>query len=539
MNQKQLKQLRAENRFEESYKLTKDELHQKQDDIWAKRNHSWSIYYLIKKHVQAGQTAQAKHFLEEFDSLQMPDDEKLLHERMGYFFKILDEGYLQVKQLVAEGKYNEAFLLESHKKQPDSEQLSWIVYYLLKSFNKTGKPHTSETLKVLSRFMDGYIASKKLVSKLILQELIKTSTECWSSVPQSYFLEKAGLFEILEEDDFQKQEWEGKKIISLAERVHICYSKALLIEKADNGKILNYIEHIVEPILEKYPAMLYVAYFKAKLLLSTGDKESGIQAFLPFARKKAGEFWVWQVFAEAHEDDKDLYFSCLCKSMTCKTKPEFLSNIQERVIAYLIKEKQYEKAKAELGKLITLREKQGWGLRNIHRAYINSTWFESTTPKPICYQDHTSIAESLLGTKTSTSILVIIHYINREKKLFGFLISENKSGFAKYDREPMLYGIYKLEGTFREENYFQVRNQEKVTGVGHPLIKQVKGKFIRQGSNPFGFVLGNYVNPALVEIHQLNHNDVIEADSLLAPVKGKKEWAWKIVLLKKIVIDEE
>lgn len=533
MNPQQLKQLRAENRFEESYKLTKDDLLQKQDDIWAKRNHSWSLYYLIKKHVQAGQTAQAKHFLEEFTALQMPAAETLLHERMEYLFKILSEGYLQVKQLVADGKYREAFELELKKDKPDIEQLSWIVYYLLKSQNRTGEPDESETLKLLSRHMERYIPSKKLVSKLILQELIKTPPEFWSSAPQSDYLEKAGFYNILEDDDFQKQDWEGKKIISLAERLHISYSKALLREKVDEKKISTYIEEIVEPILEKYPAMVYVPYFKAKLLLGTGNIDSGIKAFLPFAKKKSGEFWVWQVFAEAYEEDHSLYFSCLCKAMTCLTKPEFLSNIQEKLIAYLVKTEQYGFAKSELENLMRLREKQGWGVKSIHSQYMESSWFAQYTAAPINYSDHIAQAESLLGNKPTETILVVVNHVNIEKKVFSFLVNEHKSGFGKYREKPKLWGIYRLIGNFGTGDYFQIKKEEPSTSKEHPLLRYVKGKFSKQDHNPFGFIDGNFVEPNLVRKHSLKPNDMVEGTALLAPVKGKNDWAWKMISIRK------
>ncbi|MGM0944683.1 MAG: DUF7017 domain-containing protein [Bacteroidota bacterium] len=533
MNQQQLKQLRAENRHEESYKITKAALTQNTDDIWARRNHSWSIYYIIKKHVQAGQTAQARHYLEEFSALQMPADEGLLYERMDYFFKVLDQGYLQVKQLVAEGKFEEAFQLELQKEKTDHEQLSWIVYYLFRSVNKTGKPDISTSLRLLRQLMENYTPSKKLVSKLLLQELIKTPPDFWISEKQSLYLEKAGLFDILEDDDFQKQEWEGKKIISLAERLHISYSKAMLRESTPSDKVVDYIQNIVEPLLENYSAMLYVPYFKAKLLLGTGDRVSGISAFLPFAKKKSGEFWVWQVFAEAYEDDPDLYFSCLCKAMTCKTKPEFLSKIQEKLIAYYIKTKKYEYAKSELDKLLNLRERQDWGIKNTHRQYLESSWYARAENQPTIYQDHVAEAEALLGIPTTEALLVIIHHVNKERKVCGFLIEENKSAFGNYIKEPVPNQIYRLEGNFGTGDYFRIKKQEKVEDASHPLLRLVEGKVIKKEHQAFAFVNGNFITPETVKKHNLMLGDSVTGLALLAPIKGKKDWAWKMISIQK------
>lgn len=528
-----LKQLRAENRYEESYQLTQSELMKKPEDIWAKRNHSWSLYYMIKKHVQAGQSAQAKHFLAEFNSLQMPPEEELLHQRMSYFIKVLDAGYLKIKQLVSEGQYREAFEMQQLSEHRGEEQLSWIIYYLLKSFNKSGKPIAAVVSDLLIKYFKTHQQSPKLVSKLILQELIKTPSELWSELSQVTCMEKIGLFEILEEDDFQKQEWEGKKIISLAERLHIAYSKALLREESSEQKIQKYIAETVELVLEKYPNMLYVPYFKAKLLLGVGEKESGIKAFLPFAKKKSGEFWVWQIFAEAYEADDNLYFQCLCKAMTCKTKPEFLSNIQERMISYLVKKEMFDLAKGELNKLVQLREKQQWGLKNIHRQHLSSSWYQQSTATSLIYADHVSKAETLLGMKPTEFLQVVVSHINKEKKVFGFLIEENKQGFGKYTQEPILWQVYQLEGSFGTGEFFQIKKQKKIQNVDHPLFRKIAGKFIKKEGNSFGFAEGTFIEPSLVKKHKLKHNDEVIGKAVMAPVNGKKEWALKMVEIKK------
>jgi hypothetical protein len=528
-----LKKLRSENRFEESYQLTKTDLLNKPEDIWAKRNHSWSIYYMLKKHVQAGETAHARHYLEEFTTLQMPTDEILLHERMQYFIKVLDAGYLSIKQLVSEGKFQEAFDLQLIESQLDEEQLAWTVYYLLKSFNKTGKPFAHQVMEILTRFDKSYQPSKKLVSKLILQELIKSPVELWGSQSQVYFLERAGGFGIFEEDDYQKQEWEGKKIISLAERLHISYSKALLREKSPTDKIQDYITSTVEPILEKHPGMLYVPYFKAKLLLGTGDLDSGIKAFLPFAKKKAGEFWVWQVFAEAYESDADLYFSCLCKAMTCRTKPEFLSNIMERLIAFLVKSEKYDLAKGELDKLIKLRENQGWGLRSIHQRYLGSAWYQQASPTHIDYNVHTSKAEGLLGINPLQTIEVIISHINEDKKVFSFLTREKRQGFGKYFKKPEMWKVYSINGRFGKGDFFEVGKMGKSENKDFPLLRSISGNVVKKPQHAFAFAEGVFVDPCLVEQFQLKDQDRVEGKAVLSPVKGKKEWAWKMVELQK------
>lgn len=526
-----IKLLRAENRHEEAYKLSASDLQVKPGDLWARRNHSWSLYYMIKKHVQAGEVAQARHFLEEFSAMGMGADEVLLHERMAYFIRVLDAGYLTAKQLVGEGKFSEAFHLQVGTDSPDLEQVAWTVYYLLRSHNKTGKPDKVTTGGILRQFREISESSKKLVFKLILQEVIKSPTDLWGSESQVLYLEHLGLFDVLDEEDFQKQEWEGKKIISLAERLHIAYSKALLGEKVDSAKIGAYLTDIVEARLEKFPGMLYVPYFKAKLLLGVGDRDAGIRAFLPFAKKKSDEFWVWQVFAEAYEGEGEVYFSCLCKAMTCKTKPEFLCGIKERMIAYFVKSGQYAWAKSELYTLLEIRNGQGWGLRSTHRDYLQSDWYNKTTAEAINYPEHTGAAEALIGIGRLGSYEVIVSHINTAKNLFGFLTADKRQGFGKYRQEPELWQVYLLEGRFGTGDFFEVKKLQKSETGEHTLLRQVQGKFTKQSHNAFGFVSGIFVDPQLVASRKLQHNDEVRGRAVLAPVKGKSEWSWKMVTI--------
>jgi len=78
----EVKNLRNLNRFEDAYRMSLLDMETNQGDIWMKRNHAWSIYYMIKKHVQAGESQKAKNFYLEFKKMKMPKDEKLLYETM-------------------------------------------------------------------------------------------------------------------------------------------------------------------------------------------------------------------------------------------------------------------------------------------------------------------------------------------------------------------------------------------------------------------------------------------------------------------------
>jgi len=538
MSLQEVKNLRNQTRYEDATRLSRADLEANPSDIWMKRSHAWSLYYMIKKHVQAGQSEQAKTFYTEFESLQMPADETLIYERMGYFKQVLSANYISSRQLIQEGRFEEAFDLHAADEEAKSEQLAWALYYLLRSTNKSKNPDQQVVLSRLELFKQKVTPQRQLVYKLLLQELIKLPPNFWDRSPLTPWLEFLGLFEALDEEDFEKQEYEGKKLISIAERLHIGYSKALIREKATKHKVEHYIKEVIEPKLESRRGMLYVPYFKAKLLLEIGDRKEGMQAFLPFARKKQGEFWVWQVFAEYHQQDPELYLSCLCKAMTCKAKPEFLSGIKERLLTHLIATRQYDWAKTELTQLLKLREKHDWGLRALHRTLLTSDWYRAANEvtSVIPYSRHCSLADQILGPSSyadiNTEILVLVDYVNTEKKVFNFITSDKKKSFGKYNVVPELGEIYRLKGNSSADGYYKVESLQKTEdpeGSMKNFRKKVSGNLRKSAGQPFGFISGVFVSPVMIKEFQLAENDLLEGVAIYGPVKGKEEWAWRLI----------
>lgn len=530
-----IKKLRAESRYEEAYQMSLNDLKEKPKDLWAARIHCWSIYYLIKKHVQAGQSAQAKHYLSEFDQLEMPAEETLIHERIGYFRTVLQENYLRAKALISQGNYREAFEVQVAEEKVHGEELSWTMYYLLRGANKSGVDSVSDSIELWGKFQQKVVPGRKLVYKLILQELVKSPESWWNEKSQSEALEYLGLFDQLEEEDYLKPEVEGKKLMSLAERLHIVYSKALLREKASEAKILNYLAKVVDPLLEGRNQMEYVAYFKAKLLLGTGDRKKGMQVLLPFVRKKQGEFWVWQVLAEANEEDDSVYLACLCKAAECSSKPEFLSGIRERLIGFLVRKADYGWAAAELDVLMQVREKMGWGLRSHHRQYMGSDWYAKNKGMVDIrkkYQEHVSIALQLLEEEgVYESERVLVTGLNKEKRLFYFLTEGGEEKQGKFKELPEIWGVYQVWGEWQSDRQCRVHRMSRVEGgdLDQVFFKEVKENLRMGRDQAFGFLDDVFVEPKVIEQNGLKSGMRVHGLAVRTKVKGKNELGWKLL----------
>ena len=108
------------------------------------------------------------------------------------------------------------------------------------------------------------------------------------------------------DSDFHSEEFNNRQMSALAEKVYSAYCKKLIegeavdaygsIREVDKDKITVFLPKL-DDIIEKYPDYKYLPYYKAQMLLATGDKESGLEAFLPFAKQKQNDFWVWGFMA--------------------------------------------------------------------------------------------------------------------------------------------------------------------------------------------------------------------------------------------------
>jgi hypothetical protein len=531
----EVKSLRSQQRYEEAVKLSRQLLKLQPDDLWQRRSHAWSLYYLIKKQVNAGEKTSAEAFLNEFELLQLPAEDVLIHEKIAYFRKAITSGYLDVQALIKADQFAEALELQLKQETLTSQSIAWTIYYLLKQQTKLPNPD----LSLISRALDALISKTQpvyeLVDKMILIQLIRIPQSVWNNRQLSNYLEHLGLFNSLESDDFEPANLNGKTIPSLAERLFISYSKALIREKAPKDKIADFITGIVESKLEQFPHMIYVPYFKAKLLLQTGNPEEGMIAFLPFARKKQREFWVWQVLAECHEENPEIFLACLCKALTCKTKPEFLSGIKDRIIPALIQLEEFDWAKTELDSLLALRQKNNWGIRSAHREWVNQSWYQLAISISLSekYSTLISQAERLLQNqlKPNQSILVVITQINPTKNVFSFATNDLKYGFTSYpEQSPILGEVYELNGHFSDA-YFHLSSMTQSNTRRNELTqvrKEVFGKLTIPKGKDFGFVDGVFLSPAQIKDSRLKHGEMIKGVAIYAPIKRDGPMKWKL-----------
>jgi len=363
MSIREVIQLCKADRLDEALQIVSANLESDPENIWNKRAAAWVFYYHLKKYTQPESFEAFKENLIKFKNLQLPEDEKVVFDNCAWQIGRLVFA-LQNQDQVDYGKINEVFdiIKDFHFTKP-SEAYSFIY----KAFHK-GYQNWSNYL---------------------------TFADWWN-------------FDNLRSEDYLKEEFKDKKMMSIAEQAYIAYSKKLLEGEAldpfgqqraiDKEKIQSFLPKL-DALIDKHPNYQYPPYFKAKLLLASGSDENVLSAFLPFAKQKRNDFWVWELMAEIFSEDKDIQFACYCKALSLKTPEDFLVKLRQTFAKVLIEKRMYNEARTEIQRIIETREKKKWPIPKQIVLWTEQEWYKSATVKKDnqdLYSNHIKQAEEIL-----------------------------------------------------------------------------------------------------------------------------------------------
>lgn len=502
MSFKEIKELRQSGKLEEALQMANLALEAEPDNIWNKRAASWVYYDYLKKYAHPESFEDFKENLTAIKDLQLPEEEKMLFDNCAWQIGKLVWG-LQKAEQVDYGKINELFniIRDFHFTKP-SEAYS----YIYKTFHK-GYQNWPE-----------YLAF----------------ADWWN-------------FENFRSEDYLKEEFNGRKVMSIVEQAYIAYSKKLLEGDTsitidgeglvDTSKIRLFLPRL-DVIIEKHPEYQYPPYFKAKLLLALGGGENVLSAFLPFAKQKRNDFWVWELMAEMFPEDKDVQFACYCKALSLRTPEDFLVKLRQTFAEMLIEKQMYNEAKTEIQKVIAIREKHSWKLPAQIVQWTGQDWYKSATAKRDnhdLYSNHIKQAEEILFQDTPEE-LVTVEFVNENKSMLNFVKDKQKFGFFNYSEKltkPKVGDVLKVRFSGEGKNgFYKILTAKKAgEGVNSDAKKSFKGTLRIISPQNFGFVEDILVDPAIIKRSKLTDGQVVSGTALLSFNKKKNEWGWKAIEL--------
>ena len=500
----EIKALRQSGMLTEALAMAQEELSANPENIWSKRNISWVYYEYLKKYAQESNFEGFIENLNKIKDLNLPVEEVMIFDTSAYqigsmIFKI------QSIEPVDYSKINQLFdnIRDFHFTKP-SEGYS----LLMKAFQKGAQNW--------SRFIE--------------------------------FADWWGL-ENFTESDFNTEEYNGRQLPALADKVYSTYCKELIegepmdafgaIRKVSQEKVQGFLPKL-DVIIEKHPEYCFLAYYKAQLLMALGDKDNVLEAFLPFAKQKQYDFWVWGLMAEIFMDNKDMEFACYCKALSLRAPNEFLIKTRQVFAKLLVERELYPEAKAEIKNIIAVREEKGWKIPNDIVQWTESSWYsDSQEPKnnKALYETHRKKAEELLYSDLPEH-LVVVEFVNQDRKILTFVKDKTFNGFFNYEglvSSPKIGDVLRVRiepvGNEGFHRALTVETIDDISGVDIPSLKKVSGTIRIPQDKNFGFLEDVFVPPNLIESSGLIDGQNISIEAILSYNKSKEEWGWKGVLI--------
>lgn len=505
MSFKEVRELRTAGKLDEALQLAISALEKDPENVWNKRAAAWVYYDFLKKNINPDFFVNFKENLIRIKELQLSEDEKMIFDncawQIGSFLFAMNKA-----DKVDYSKVNELFELirEFHFTKP-SEAFS----FLYKAFHK-----------VYPNWI-GYLSF----------------ADWWD-------------FKNFRAEDYLQEEFNGKRKMSIVEQAYIAYSKKLLdgdfINSADKQRTIDRVK--IESFLSKLDSLIhehsnyqYPPYFKAKLLLKLGEGNDILASFLPFARQKRNDFWVWELMADIFPDDKEKQFACYCKALTLKTPEDFLVKMRQLFAGILIEKELFNEAKTEIEKVILTREKHGWKIPAEVLLWKVADWYKSAKSyedNQNLYLANARLAEEILFGDIP-EVVVVVEFVNEHKKLLNFIMDKKTFGFFNYSghiKNPKIGDVIKVRfHGLNQDNFYKIFSAKLADShIKSDALRDFKGVVKIFYPHNFGLVEEVFIEPRIVDSTKLENGQLTKGTAILSFNKKKNEWGWKAIRIEKL-----
>lgn len=491
-------ELRKAGQLSKAYQTAKKLLEQRPDNDAAKLTIAWVLYDYLKLHAAKEDPAPVIRILKEIRRLGSLPDGELFFDQVAF----------------CTGTFLLHYAKSSHPEGAITEQVFQSIEGF--AFPKPSHPY--------SWMLAGFMAH-------------------WEIWPGFVGLMNWWGWENFREEDFLPVTREQKQYPSLVEKLIGRYTKTLLRKAAHDELPETVIALLGRTLLqfmdlhqEKCKPYTFFPYYRAKVLFLLGEPEKAKASFLPFAKKRTGDFWVWELLAQL-EKDSDMALAFQVRALNIKTKPEFLVKVREELVGKLMGI-DTNWAKTELDRIVTLREKKGWALSARIREMMSEKWFVEgkiiSTAGP--YRQYAEVANRQLMGEARKHVLLITGNDSKKGKAFG-LNQKKEPVKLLADKIQVQPGqVYEISGQEGPNGWVLVQQAKKVEPgpFGDWLSSKTATLRMHAGGN-FGFVKDIFVPPPLVQRYQLEAGMRVQAKALPSYDAKKGKWGWQayeIILLK-------
>lgn len=478
---------------QQAYELAKADLAAMPTDVWTQRAVGWALYYMIKSDSETDDYAR---LLEHIDELKSLDQLTIANDSM-----IFDNVQFQIANFIK----NRIHLTDIEA----SSKLS-VLFSKLKDYEfKPSRGHS-----------------------FLLQTILKF--ENWPEIAD--FFDWWNLDNLTQEDYTPYINQKGQKMMTLAERAFIANSKALL-RLNDLGRIEEFLPKL-DNLMNNHKEMMYPGYFYGKLLLALGSNgDEALKVIIPFARKKATEFWVWQLLSDIFTNEEEKQLACLLRAVHCRTQETFLGKVHIKLATLYIKRGLLNSARFHIDVVTRCYASQGWRLPNEIDCWIHQPWINSTTPDHKDPIDYMSITDAILCDGAEESIAVVT-YVEQNTHNSFIIYGKEKRTVQKFRFKVNVGKTLRLHYITDSEGRMKVLSSMSVHLPSDlDYAKCVEGKIEKRDDKEFAFLKSGsvkcFVSPNIVKKYDLKNGDKVKSLIVYDYNKKKEAWNWVCVNIKK------
>ena len=483
-----------EGQIQEAYDIAIQDLENEPMNVWAHREVGWALYYSIKADADNGNYDQLIEHLNKLKSLEL-----LTMEQDSMIFDNV---------LFAIGKYvkNHVFLND---------------YY------------TPSKLSTLFQALKDYQFKPSNGYSFVLQGYIKF-VDYWNEIAD--FFDWWNLDNLTPDDYVPYVTEHGKKLMTLAERAFIANSKALL-KQNDKERIKEFLPKL-DALMETHKEMTYPGYFYGKLLLSLGtNEEEALKVLIPFARKKATEFWVWQLISDVFTNDQEKQKACLLRAVNCKTQESFLGKVRIKLANIYIENHQFDKARFHIDKVSRCYLQQGWKLPHEIDYWMHESWLNSTQPNGNDDLDYMAITNGILYDEAEEAI-AIVTYFDQNTKRASMIYGYQKRLSQKLRFKTGIGAVLKINYIVEADGRPKLINAVKGNFPNDlQYAKVVEGVVRKREDKPFAFLKTDtqdyFILPSTVQKYKVTDGESLKALVVYDYNNKKDSWNWVCISINK------
>jgi len=504
MSYKEVQELKKLKKLDEAYRVAMNDFALDPENIWNKRSLGWVLYEYLKVNANIENYDKFLDLLIQINQLELPVEENLIFEKCAF----------QIGKIIFSYSKDEKF---------DNSKINMI----LEKIQLFHFPKPSESYSFIC----------------------KAFYKCSKSWPNFiHFCDWWG-FENFSPQDYLKEEFNDRKQISLVEKMYIAYSKKLLegeLKQSDGGQVFTKIDKIkiekfipkLNSIIKEHPEFQYPPYYQAKLLIAMGDEQNILSSFLPFAKQKRNDFWVWDLLSDMFQQQDERKIACLCKALSLKNPEDFVIKTRQKLAEVLIDEQKYQEAKTEIVKIVNIRSENQWKIPKQIIDWMESSWYKSTIPlndNKLLYQSYIKLADEILFEDIPEET-VVVEFVNESKSILNFVKDNNKHGFFKYSEiieNPKIGDILNVRFISNDQNgFYKLASIKKMSdNTKCEALKEFEGLIKIKENCVFGFVDDVFLDQTIIKKYDLKKDDPSRGKAILSYNKKRNEWGWKAITI--------